>query len=91
MVFPFSSPKCHLRDKKCEKRSVELYCLVKVKTSFIVDPNKDFNSLVDFEIFFLCLRHIGLPWKPMFASRDGCQLSLRTRHFARIYLKVSLI
>lgn len=53
MVFPFSSPKCHLSDKKCEKRSVELYCLGKVKTSFIVDPNKDFNSLVDFENFLL--------------------------------------
>lgn len=52
MVFLFSFFKCYLRDKKCEKRSVEFYCLGKVKILFIVDFNKDFNLLVDFENFF---------------------------------------
>lgn len=52
MVFLFSFFKCYLRDKKCEKRSVEFYCLGKVKILFIVDFNKDFNLLVDFKNFF---------------------------------------
>lgn len=52
MVFLFSFFKCYLRDNKCEKRSVEFYCLGKVKILFIVDFNKDFNLLVDFKNFF---------------------------------------
>lgn len=72
MVFLFSFFKCYLRDKKCEKRSVEFYCLGKVKILFIVDFNKDFNLLVDFEIFFLCFCYIGFFWKLMFVLCDGC-------------------
>lgn len=46
IVFTFNSPKCYLRDKKCEKRSEELYRLGKVNTLIIVDPNKVFNSFI---------------------------------------------
>lgn len=61
IVFTFNSPKCHLMDKKCEKKSVELYRLGKVNALFTVDPNKVLISLVDLENLLLCHRHIGPP------------------------------